>query len=156
MELAGVIEVLAIAACPVIVWLTIGRSLFRVRRWAAHVPVGGPGAGSASRVLARLHGLRITSVLPWEADLLVGFDRASGSWVHPAAPPGETPQVINGLRNFAGALRLPGPAGDQESIRLVEEWWADGRSLLAILKEDGLTVLADTSSRTLVCCRPSP
>jgi hypothetical protein len=153
-QVAIAAEVLGILLCPLVVWFTIGRSMMRAGRWAAHLPVG-PLPEMPQTRLAQLDGLRITSVLAWEADLLVGFERAHGSWVHPDAAPSETPRVIRGLRNFSGALRLPGLGGDERSVRLVEEWWKDGRALLAVLAEDGLTLLADAASRTVVRCWPA-
>jgi hypothetical protein len=151
MAFAAVMSILGIALCPFVVWFTIGRSMMRVGRAAAHTPVG-PGLEIPATPLARLDQLRITSVLAWEADLLVGFDRAIGSWVHPDAPPSSTPLVVKGLRNFAGVLRLPGIGGDERSRRLVAEWQDDGRALLAILADDGLTLLADVGTRTALWC----
>ena len=150
MQLAAVTEVLGIALCPLLLWMTLARPEARMRRSvAAH----GSGFAIPRQPLARLDRLRITSVLAWEAELLVAFDRADGSWVHPDAPPTGIPLVVQGLRGFAGVLRLPGLGRDKESRRLVEEWQREGRALLAVLAHDGLTLLADVATHTAVTCR---
>jgi hypothetical protein len=141
--------VLGFVSIGLLVWLTLRRTLMRVREAAAAVPVG-PGLRLFEDPLCCLEGVLITDIVVLKSDVLVGYRDGSGSGFT-VDPRTDDVLVTTDLHDADGQLLLPKQAHDRRSMNLLQQWRRDQIPLHNVVSPDhGLVAIVDTDTREAV------
>jgi len=144
---------LAVFPLIIVAALAIRSNASRRAAAAAWLPVR-PSLELLERPLCRLRGLRITEVVVWRDDLLVGYEGGEGTWPVDTADPSNWSSIQPGVHNASGQLLLASAGRDQAAREVLDEWRRTATSLTSVISADHLLVaLVHEPSRRAVVSR---
>jgi hypothetical protein len=130
---------LAVFPLLVVAWLAVGGNASRRINAAARLPVR-PSLDLLERPLCRLRGLRITEVVAWRDDLLVGYEGGDGAWPIDTVGHSNRWSIQPDLHDVSGQLLLAFAGRDPKARVLLDEWRRAAISLTSVISSDRLLV----------------